>query len=162
LRERGAPILFLISPETVKWAGKIEAQGFEIGVLDVRGGMAARGVLAHAHWLAWSQGSDADACGRRLKDRPAWLIVDHYALDKTWEAAMKPSADRLMVIDDLADREHCCNVLLDQNLKPVTSYDNFVAADCKTLIGPGYALLRPEFTAARRAEPIVTAKRINV
>jgi UDP-2,4-diacetamido-2,4,6-trideoxy-beta-L-altropyranose hydrolase len=162
LRERGAPVLFLISPETVKWAENIEAQGFEIGVLDVRGGAAAQGMLSHAHWLAWSQGSDADACRRRLQNRPAWLIVDHYALDKTWEAVMRPSTNRLMVIDDLADREHCCNLLLDQNLKAATRYDNLVAEDCTTLIGPSYALLRPEFAAARRVEPIITAKRINV
>jgi UDP-2,4-diacetamido-2,4,6-trideoxy-beta-L-altropyranose hydrolase len=162
LRERGARVLFLVSPESVNWGDMIRGQGFELSVLDVADKVASEGLLAHAEWLRWGQMCDADACRRRLPERPAWLVVDHYALDKSWETSMRPSVERLMVIDDLADREHSCDALLDQNFKAPTSYAHLVARDCTILIGPHYALLRPEFAAARRAERALVAKRLNV
>ncbi len=75
---------------------------------------------------------------------------------------MRSVADRLMVIDDLADRVHDCDVLLDQNIKSPTSYEGLVVEDCTTLIGPGYALLRPDFFARRRAQGSGSAGCINV
>jgi spore coat polysaccharide biosynthesis predicted glycosyltransferase SpsG len=48
--------------------------------------------------------------------QPDLLIVDHYALDIRWEDRLRPLCRRLMVIDDLADRSHQCDLLLDQNL----------------------------------------------
>ncbi|HEY1385246.1 MAG TPA: hypothetical protein VGF43_16605, partial [Dongiaceae bacterium] len=41
------------------------------------------------------------------------LIVDHYGLDRDWETHVRPLASRLAVIDDLADREHDCDALMD-------------------------------------------------
>jgi UDP-2,4-diacetamido-2,4,6-trideoxy-beta-L-altropyranose hydrolase len=56
----------------------------------------------------------------------------------------------MMVIDDLADRAHRCNLLLDQNLgRQPQDYTKLVPADCQVLTGPNYALLRPEFAALR-------------
>lgn len=85
--------------------------------------------------------------------RPDWLVVDHYALDRHWESAMRPHSRRLLVIDDLADRPHACDLLLDQNLHPLphTRYAGKVDAECPMLLGPHYALLRPEFASARGA-----------
>ncbi|MGH2199027.1 hypothetical protein ACQ1Z2_15885, partial [Enterococcus faecalis] len=76
---------------------------------------AEAGALAHSRWLPWGWARDADECLRLLPDRPAWLVVDHYALDETWEQAMRQRVGKLMAIDDLADRRHACDVLLDQN-----------------------------------------------
>ena len=57
-----------------------------------------------------------------------------------------------MVIDDLADRPHDCDLLLDQNLYEGLErrYDGLVPDHCERLLGPRYALLRPEFAAARK------------
>ncbi len=79
-----------------------------------------------------------------------WLVVDHYALDARWEANMRAQATRIMAIDDLANRPHDCDLLLDQNLgrKP-EDYAPHVEPDCPLLLGPAYALLRPEFAAWR-------------
>ena len=79
------------------------------------------------------------------------LIVDHYMLDINWERIVHPLVERLVVIDDLANRKHECDVLIDQNLVRDFEhrYDTLVPAGCKRLLGPRYALLRPEFAAAR-------------
>jgi UDP-2,4-diacetamido-2,4,6-trideoxy-beta-L-altropyranose hydrolase len=80
-----------------------------------------------------------------------WLIVDHYGIDSSWETRMHEHARRLMVVDDLANRHHFCDLLLDQNYEEEERYRNCIPGDCRVLLGPKYALLRPEF-AERRAE----------
>lgn len=83
---------------------------------------------------------------------PDWIIVDHYGLDAHWESQVPPVGCRVMVIDDMADRPHVCDILLDQNLgRQARDYDGLVPDTCQRLIGPDYALLRPEFAAARPA-----------
>ncbi len=97
------------------------------------------------------QTEDARACRPIIeKIRPDWLIVDHYALDIQWHRLLKPLCKKLMVIDDLADREHLCDVLLDQTYQRQESdYAALVPASCKILAGSQYALLRPEFYQLR-------------
>ena len=107
--------------------------------------------LAHAEWLGASQDEDATACGEILRNiQPQWLVVDHYALDARWERQLGAHYHRLLVIDDLADRPHLCDVLLDQTLaRDPLDYQPWVPADCRVLCGAQYALLRPEFAALR-------------
>ncbi|RJF98620.1 UDP-2,4-diacetamido-2,4,6-trideoxy-beta-L-altropyranose hydrolase [Noviherbaspirillum saxi] len=83
---------------------------------------------------------------------PDWLIVDHYALDARWESAIRPSVGRIMVIDDLANRRHDCDLLLDQNFYPDAElrYRALVPPHGTQLLGPRHALLRPEFNDAAR------------
>jgi UDP-2,4-diacetamido-2,4,6-trideoxy-beta-L-altropyranose hydrolase len=81
-----------------------------------------------------------------------WLLVDHYAIDTKWERALRPFCRKLMVIDDLANRQHDCDLLLDQNLgRNAGDYAQLVPSKCHVLAGTRYALLRPEFTALRQA-----------
>lgn len=162
LDARGARILFLISPETTLWADMISRQGFQYCMLDLREEGAPADHLPYASWLRWGQAADAEACRRSFSETPTWLVVDHYALDKTWEATIRPSVARLMVIDDLVDREHCCDALVDQNLKSPTSYSHLVSSACELLVGPRYALLRTEFAEARRTHRAGSATRLNV
>jgi UDP-2,4-diacetamido-2,4,6-trideoxy-beta-L-altropyranose hydrolase len=96
----------------------------------------------------WAQ--DAVETRAALGDAPGWLVMDHYAFDARWQAAACAPGTRLMVIDDLADRPHACEVLLDQNLgHGPGAYDGLVPESCTRLTGPHYALLRPEFAEAR-------------
>ena len=109
---------------------------------------------AHAAWLGSTWQADAQETATVLTSlQPDWLVVDHYALDQRWEAALQTHSKKLMVIDDLADREHMCDVLLDQNLVEfmATRYKGKVPAHCTCLLGPQYALVRPEFSALRPA-----------
>lgn len=82
-----------------------------------------------------------------LKPRPTWLVADHYGIDKTWEQQVKPFIDRILVIDDLANRRHACDLLLDQNHADPARYQGLVAADTRLLLGPQFVLLRSEFSA---------------
>ncbi len=117
--------------------------------------------LAHSHWLGGTQEEDFQACKLLLQQyQPDWLIVDHYALDERWEHELKDGCRKLMVIDDLADRMHCCDLLLDQTCgRKEIDYRPLVPDNCKLLLGSQYALLRPEFAAwreyslKRRSEP---------
>ena len=81
------------------------------------------------------------------------LVVDSYAIDVTWENTVRPYVKKIMVIDDLANREHDCDLLLDQNLYEDmhTRYNHLVPSKCQLYLGPKYALLRDEFYEARRA-----------
>jgi UDP-2,4-diacetamido-2,4,6-trideoxy-beta-L-altropyranose hydrolase len=82
-----------------------------------------------------------------------WLVVDHYQLDSRWEVAMRQVARRVMVVDDQADRAHECELLLDQNDFPdkEARYRDLVPRRCRQLLGPTFALMRPEFELARSA-----------
>jgi UDP-2,4-diacetamido-2,4,6-trideoxy-beta-L-altropyranose hydrolase len=108
--------------------------------------------LAHASWLGISQAQDSQVTIKALSDQACdWLIVDHYALDVRWEKALRPIVKHIMVIDDLSDRHHDCDVLLDQNyyVDMETRYTSKVPAHCKLLLGTSYALLREEFRFLR-------------
>ncbi|NOU66730.1 UDP-2,4-diacetamido-2,4,6-trideoxy-beta-L-altropyranose hydrolase [Paenibacillus sp. LMG 31461] len=85
---------------------------------------------------------------------PDWIIVDHYHLDARWEKKLRASASNIAVIDDLANRLHDCDVLLDQNyyLNMESRYLDLVSKSCKLLLGPQYALLRPEFIKSREMD----------
>jgi len=85
-----------------------------------------------------------------------WLVVDHYALDHRWEAQLRKWAKRIMVIDDLADRMHECDLLLDQNLvkDADTRYTSLVPNSCALLTGPHYALLQSVYAQKRQHAPV--------
>lgn len=106
---------------------------------------------SHADWLGTTQLKDANASKLILEMlRPDWLVVDHYSLDEQWEKVAVRYSHKLMVIDDLADRAHLCDLLLDQNLGRLPlDYKFYVPSDCELLIGPRYALLRKDFAELR-------------
>ncbi len=81
-----------------------------------------------------------------------WLIVDHYQLDFAWEVAMRKKFRHIMVIDDLANRKHDCDILLDQNdyLQDETRYGSLIPPHCISFLGPSYALFRREFIQAKQ------------
>ena len=107
--------------------------------------------LAHANWLGSTQQHDAKLCSEILKTvQPDWLVVDHYALDIRWESQLRPYCKKLMVIDDLADRQHDCDILLDQTFgRDLHDYLQWIPAGCQLLCGSHYALLRQEFAQWR-------------
>lgn len=104
---------------------------------------------AHAAWLGASWQEDARQTAEVIAaiGGADALVVDHYAIDRRWEQCLREHVRWICVIDDLADRPHDCDVLLDQNyfLNPALRYQGLVPSECRLLLGPGHALLREEF-----------------
>lgn len=97
-------------------------------------------------WQPWRQSLNTQATSsvHRTID---WCIYDNYGLAADFVKVIKPSCRQLMAIDDLANREHPVDLLLDQNavFGMQTRYQTWLPAACTQLLGPQYALLRPEF-----------------
>lgn len=130
----------------------VEALGFP--VLDLGPGTSARERDAsggYEQWLGVEFQRDADDVLKRLDAEAVnWLVVDHYALDARWEELVRPVCSRTMAVDDLANRVHFVDLLLDQNLgRTGGDYEGKVPAGCKLMLGSRYALVRPEFPAQR-------------
>jgi UDP-2,4-diacetamido-2,4,6-trideoxy-beta-L-altropyranose hydrolase len=110
----------------------------------------------HANWLGVPWSVDAAQTAEVLSAwRANWLVVDHYALGAQWEAYVRGRVPRVFVVDDLADRQHDCDLLLDQNPgRAADDYRGLVPVDCRVIAGTQLALLRPEF-ARLRAQALV-------
>lgn len=158
LRERGAKCSFVCRMHQGHLLPLIAKRGYQtIALPELQEGKEPKyGSTAHAHWLATDWATDAQHTQQTLNvhfgDQPVdWLVVDHYALDACWEEALRPQAKRMMVIDDLADRPHACDLLLDQNLgRSPHDYEGLLKGKSTILAGTKYALLRPEFAALRK------------
>lgn len=158
LAARGAECRFICRDHPGHLIEHIRGKGYTVHALPVGASLLAmRGEShpidnpPHARWLGCPWETDAAQTKAVLiHEKPDWLVVDHYALDARWENALQGCYGKLMVIDDLADRPHACDLLLDQNLgREPGDYEALVPAHCRRLIGPRYALLRPEFAALR-------------
>lgn len=106
-------------------------------------------VAARGHAVVFVPDETPAATSAALADAAwDWIVVDHYRLDASWERGLR-GASRVMVVDDLADRPHDCDLLLDQNYfrEGATRYVGKVPAGCRQLLGPRFALLRPEFAS---------------
>lgn len=131
----------------------IKNEGFDLFFLpasDLSYDFSSSG-LAHADWLGVDMAVDiaqtlsvAKHCGAD------YLVVDHYGIDYRWEVAARELNLKIIVIDDLADRTHDCDFLLDQNLgTDPEHYTDLIPSHCQKLIGPTFSLLRPEFAKWR-------------
>ena len=159
LRRRGAEITFLCRRQPGDLIKLLE-QEFQVLSLPEQQPMPCvelAGRTLYAAWLGCSQQQDAADCLAALEQAgissAQWLVVDHYGLDSGWEVAMREGLGsepppQLLVIDDLADRTHSCELLLDQNFFSEATerrYQGLVPQQCRQLLGPHYALLGPEY-----------------
>lgn len=140
LRERGAQAAFVCREHEGNLCELIEDLGFPVARLPSG---------KTSSWLGEDWETDAFQTMKAMKalGKPDWLVVDHYSIDSKWESKLREMTGRIMVIDDLADRTHDCDLILDQNLYAdmETRYAGKVPAHCQQLLGPRYALLRDEF-----------------
>jgi len=152
LKENGANVEFICRRHKGGLIGKIRSNGFIVHELGLFEEAKVDTKLAHSHWLGATQRQDANDCIDIFKAKKVdWLIVDHYSLDEQWQKRLRPYCEKLMVIDDLADRKHQCDILLDQTFgRQQDDYSAFTTKDCQLLLGSQYALLRPEFEQWRQ------------
>lgn len=158
LRIRGIRCVFVCRIQPGELTGLIEKEGFEVLKLRFREQVVdvdpTESNVPHEAWLLGGWKADSkethDAIAQIGVD---WLVVDHYGIDARWERELRRrTGARVWVIDDLADRDHDADILLDQTLgRSVTHYSRLVADRCRLLLGPRFALLRDEFRDYRAA-----------
>ena len=165
LSRRGAEITFIARQHEPGWYQRVVDAGFDLRLLAVPSG--DRGSLEdgdYAGWLGVDVRQDAAETLEHLEAKEyGLLIVDHYALDARWERQVRPHVGRIMAIDDLADRSHEVDLLLDQNLRSDggAAYRQLIPGGSHVLTGPGYALLGPSYRRAR-GEPLPHPQRGRV
>ena len=155
LREQGAHIRFICRQHPGHQLADLIAEGYPVAALPAPPVSDANDG-DYASWLGLSQSQDAaESIDALAGERPDWLIVDHYGLDADWERALRSSVERLLVIDDLANRPHDCDLLLDQNYTADAAqrYAGLLPQAALGLFGPHYALLRPEYARHRERMP---------
>jgi UDP-2,4-diacetamido-2,4,6-trideoxy-beta-L-altropyranose hydrolase len=136
LNHRGANIIFICKEEEGNLIGFIEKKGYSLYRLPRSIELA----------------EDRELTKKILEDRsncPDWLIIDHYDINISYESLLREHVKKIMIIDDLADRRHDCDLLLDQTYsKNDNRYNGLVPENCIQLLGPKYAILRPQFQKA--------------
>ena len=169
LQRRGAHVSFLCRRQPGDLIGLLE-QEFEVLALPELPVSTCKGLEGRDLYLAWlgcSQEQDAAQCLEALAQASiksaSWLVLDHYGLDARWEAQLlagfgkSPEPPKLLVIDDLADRLHQADLLLDQNFFGEVTHQRYrelVPPQCRQLLGPYYALLGPEYSLLHPLVPL--------
>ena len=153
-RLRGVSLKFICADLPGHSGAIVTRQGFDLQMLDTDPGDKG---LADFDWKRDSS-STRSLAGGNLWDL---LVVDHYSIDCRWEAALRSAARQILVIDDLADRVHDCDILVDQNyyLDLDCRYDKLVPPGCLKLLGTRFLLLRSEFKKTRQG---MKRKTVNV
>jgi len=160
LQRRGAEISFLCRRQPGDLIALLE-RDFPVMVLPEQPLVPCDGLEGrdlYGAWLGCTQEQDAAQCLDALAEAGiksvSWLVTDHYGLDAIWETELISGLaggdppPMLLVIDDLADRPHQADLLLDQNFFGEATehrYRGLVLPQCHQLLGPHYALLGPEY-----------------
>jgi len=155
LSERSCSIFFICREYDSSLYTLIEKQGFLVVYLPFVNSQLRNnnGLCSDEGVLNVSWQDDAQQTIKAINSiniQPDWLIIDHYSLDTNWECALRKHVGHIMVIDDLANRTHDCDLLLDQNfyVNMETRYEGLTPEYCQKFLGPQYLLLRSEFIKA--------------
>jgi len=152
LRERSLMPLFICRDLPGERSDLIKKQGFEFRHLTEPSPPTFNADVSGALYQLepnWQQ--DIQDTLTKLSDvTPQAFVVDHYGIRSEWESELSrhyPGAP-LLVIDDLANRQHHCTALLDQTpLRVNSDYRSLVPTDCALWLGNNYSLLRHEFSS---------------
>ncbi len=157
LRKSGADVVFICRDYPGHMMQLIKDKGFMIHVLPMNYYSMPDSVEDFIVNLKNNWNEDLASTQEILRQygRLDWVVVDHYALDEKWEKGIRENAKKICVIDDLANRRHDCDILLDQNFHTDMGqrYNGLLPAHCKELLGPKYLLLREEFFEAQFQRP---------
>lgn len=153
LRATGASCTFVCRAQPGHMGPEIAERGFSLRMLPSLPEMGTSfGSAPHAAWVGTDSAQDAlDTCQALDGRQWDWLVVDHYGLEATWEKQLRSKCRQIAVLDDLADRNHDCDLLVDPGADPdsAASYAKLVPANATLLVGPQYCILRPEFDTIR-------------
>lgn len=155
LRKSDAQCFFISKNHRGNIIDKIIQEGFSTKVITIDNKSEAY-IRDERFWLNGSQADDASQFISLIEEQeqdPDIIIVDHYSLDKEWEKRVKHrfSDARLVVIDDLCNRPHFCDLLIDQTYQRRPEEYAFLNENKGTVLaGTKFALLNPLFSGLRK------------
>lgn len=110
------------------------------------------------HASAWHDKVVIDKCDRsavlRNLENAAYdgVILDNYFWDATNEGPLRSKVPFIAAVDDLANRLHDVDFLIDQNAnQDPKAYDGLLPKHCVSVIGGSYCLLPSQFQKQRRS-----------
>lgn len=138
LARSGIHVTFACSPETFDVVAPLTASGFP--AVKLKAPLDPDEITAiDQHWDA--------------------MVIDHYQIGESEEVVLRRVASKMLVVDDLANRAHDCDILVDQSPgRNSSDYSGLVGTNTVLCLGTSYALLRPEFANARPATLAIRAK----
>lgn len=166
-QRHNAKCYFITRPLAGHLNDLITSYGFDILLLPVNDTAqygAHPNAPKHSLWLRESWELDAKLTRIYISEMNAdILVVDHYALDREWENVVADNNTKIMVIDDLADRQHNANLLLDYTINRTKEhYAPLINERCNLLTGLKYVLLRDEFNFERNIPNIIHKENLEV
>lgn len=141
---KGVNVIFICSPMAGDMSDYIRQKGYVVLLL--------KPTTAQGEFVWENDAKQVSSLLTDFEQTVGWLIIDHYQIDIKWEKTVRPFVRNILVIDDLANRKHSCDILLDQNyyLNMQIRYCELVPIQCRQLLGPTYVLLRQEFLTGRK------------
>jgi|TARA_B100001964_G_scaffold122686_1_gene136038 UDP-2,4-diacetamido-2,4,6-trideoxy-beta-L-altropyranose hydrolase len=119
-------------------------------------------ILNFQHFFLYTKNSkfinqtrDAEILKEKIKKKNVkYIIVDDYRFDLKWEKFFYKKGEKVVVFDDLHNRKHLCDYIIDSRWLNIDSfasrYKNLVPKDCKRLLGPKYCLINPNFSKIKK------------
>lgn len=137
LRRAGVHVGFVLGEASASAAASLRTDGYDVAIVPCAS-------------LEALDAADATAtAGACTAWRASVLVVDHYGAGSRYLERLAAGGLGLGAIDDLGDRDlHAVRWILNQNLGASDALYGG-AHDRTLLLGPAYALLRPQFAEAR-------------
>ncbi len=153
LKEHGYKSIFVINSNNNLVTNLIKKNNHIVKNLKIKKNKSYANSRGFKSWLKHSWQDDAALTIKKIESFSILaLIVDHYALDYKWERKLRLLTDQIIVIDDLDNRKHDCNILVDHNYRTPSGdpYQQNLLRKSKKLIGLDYALIDPIYSKYKK------------
>ncbi len=151
LTKNGIKSVFVSRPHEGNLISLVREKGFEVAELPPPLDVVPSS-SEYEQWLGSRVSVDAEETLKMIGEgsSSAWMITDHYGIDDGWERSVRAKLSRIIALDDLANRKHDCDVLVDSSFqRDRGDYTKLVPEQARILAGTTYCLLRSEFKEAR-------------
>ena len=134
-QDAGGNAIFAMAEVTPSLEARLRTQDITVVRLPASGGSAED--LARTSELA-------------LQERVAWVVVDGYQFDSSYQAALRAAGLKVLFVDDNgAASPYSADLVLNQNIHATEDIYRDRARHTRLLLGPRYILLRRDFSLWR-------------
>jgi len=157
----GANVIFVCRDFEKNSISQIENKGIKVIKLP-----SGRETFDHIKWTGENWRLDIEetiSAINKIEKSTDILLVDHYGIDSNWERQMSQYVNKIVVIDDLANRKHYCDLLIDPTFGESSErYSSLIPGYAKGLFGVKYAILREDFKKLKKKKFIFRGRKIKV